>query len=558
MDTEIESTTDVLVTLGAVAAGVLLAFVLGTVISAVVRRAGRRSELARDLSRRLRRPDRAVLTVVAVWIAVRLTTDASTPWRPAVEHLLLIALIVVGAWWVGAIAFVLEDSALQRYRMDTADNRHARRVRTQITVLRRLTVAVIVVCAVAGILLTFPAARAAGASLLASAGLISIVAGLAAQTSLANVFAGMQIAFTDAIRVDDVVVLEGEWGRIEEITMTYVVVHLWDDRRLIMPSTYFTTTPFQNWTRRAADLLGTVELDLDFEVPVGPMRAELRRLLALTDLWDERVGILQVTDAVGGLVRVRALVSAHDAPTLFDLRCFVREGLVDWLQRAAPQGLPRTRLERAVDALEVGGPDEREGSGAPGPDGAEAPGGLDRDSADDGGPVAPARPPRLPAERGSRRADAPVVLGTIRRAGQGAGAAPSEDPTRLVGVVPGPAGGPGRPGGAGDGSPADAEASGGTRPLPVVGPDAHDDATPEAAESAFFSGTPEGEERSRAFAGPGQDVIDERERTAEHGVVPDDEPGSSGTSGSGGERQADVPEDGDHGDGDHGDGRPRG
>ncbi|WP_175007571.1 mechanosensitive ion channel domain-containing protein [Cellulosimicrobium sp. TH-20] len=527
MDTELESTTDVLVTLGAVAAGVVLAFVLGTVISAVVRRAGRRSELARDLSRRLRRPDRAVLTVVAVWIAVRVTTDAGTPWRPAVEHLLLIALIVVGAWWVGAIAFVLEDSALQRYRMDTADNRHARRVRTQITVLRRLTVAVIVVCAVAGILLTFPAARAAGASLLASAGLISIVAGLAAQTSLANVFAGMQIAFTDAIRVDDVVVLEGEWGRIEEITMTYVVVHLWDDRRLIMPSTYFTTTPFQNWTRRAADLLGTVELDLDFEVPVGPMRAELRRLLGLTDLWDERVGILQVTDAVGGLVRVRALVSAHDAPTLFDLRCFVREGLVDWLQRAAPQGLPRTRLERAVDALDLDGPDERDGLGAGGPD---VPGGPGRDATDDDGPVAPARPPRLPAERGARRADAPVVLGTIRRAGRGAGAAPSEDPTRLVGVVPGPRDGAGRPGHAGtratDGSVGDAEAPGSTRPLPAVG---HDDDLPEAAESAFFSGTPEGEERSRAFAGPGQDVIEERERTAEHETVPDDDAPDHGT-----------------------------
>ncbi|MGW6229197.1 hypothetical protein ACWFQT_19005, partial [Cellulosimicrobium cellulans] len=161
----------------------------------------------------------------------------------------------------------------------------------------------------------------------------------------------------------------------------------------------------------------------------------------------------------------------------------------------------------------------------------------------------------LPAERGSRRADAPVVLGTIRRAGRGAGAAPSEDPTRLVGVVPGPAGGPGRPGGAGDGSAADAEVPGGTRPLPAVGHDAYDDATPEAAESAFFSGTPEGEERSRAFAGPGQDVIDERERTAEHGVVPDDEPVRSGADD---ERQADVHGDGERRDGDHGDGRPRG
>ncbi|WP_353050464.1 mechanosensitive ion channel domain-containing protein [Cellulosimicrobium sp. Marseille-Q4280] len=537
MEPEIENATDILVTLGAVAAGIVVAFLLGTILSAVVRRLGRRSELMRDLSRRLRRPDRAILMVLAVWVAVRLTTDASTPWLPVVEHLLLITLIGVGAWWVGAFAFVLEDSALQRYRIDTADNRHARRVRTQITVLRRLTVAVIVVCAIAGVLLTFPEARAAGASLLASAGLISIVAGLAAQTSLANVFAGMQIAFTDAIRVDDVVVLEAEWGRIEEITMTYVVVHLWDDRRLILPSTYFTTTPFQNWTRRAADLLGTVELDLDFEVPVGAMRAELKRLLALTELWDERVGILQVTDAVGGLVRVRALVSAHDAPTLFDLRCFVREGLVDWLQRAAPQGLPRTRWEGAATTV----PDD---AGRPAlaahPDDAQADGpGPDRpadrrpddegDRADDEPPVAPSRPPRLPPDRGSRRADAPVVLGTIRRAGK-AGAVPSEDPTRLVGVVPGPAGG----------------ATGETRLLPAVGHD--EDGVPEAAESAFFSGSAEGEQRSKAFSGPGQDVIEERERTAEHARVEEEAFDASADA----RRDQDEAEDPDpeHGDGD--------
>ena len=195
---------------------------------------------------------------------------------------------------------MLEDAALQRYRIDVADNRHARRVRTQVQVLRRITVAILVLCAIAAILLTFPSARALGASLLASAGLISIVAGLAAQSSLANVFAGLQLAFTDAIRVDDVVVVADEWGRIEEITLTYVVVHVWDDRRLILPSTYFTTTPFENWTRRAADLLGTVELDVDWEVPVEAMRAELTRLLQDTDLWDRRVGILQVTDAVGG------------------------------------------------------------------------------------------------------------------------------------------------------------------------------------------------------------------------------------------------------------------
>jgi small-conductance mechanosensitive channel len=494
MEPEIENATDVLVTLGAVVAGLVAAFLLGSILSAVVRRTGHRSALLRDLSRRLRKPDRAVLMVIAVWVAVRLTTEPSDPWVPAVEHVLVIALIGVGAWWVGALAFVLEDSAIQRYRIDTVDNRHARRVRTQITVLRRLTVAVIVVCAVAAVLLTFPGARAAGASIFASAGLISIVAGLAAQTSLANIFAGMQIAFTDAIRVDDVVVLEGEWGRIEEITMTYVVVHLWDDRRLILPSTYFTTSPFQNWTRRAADLLGTVELDLDFEAPVGEMRTELRRLLSLTELWDERVGILQVTDAVGGLVRVRALVSAHDAPTLFDLRCYVREGLVDWVQRAAPWAMPRTRFE----VPGTGEPDDAgssaqdgEPSVEPGDDAAGAPstgGGEEL-------PVPPARPPRLPAERGVRRPDAPVVLGTIRRAGR-AGSTPSEDPTRFLEPVPG------------DGGPVRTRVAGSVRPGEETGS--------TAAESALFSGSAEGEQRSRAFAGPGQEVIEERERTAEH------------------------------------------
>ncbi|GAA4625396.1 mechanosensitive ion channel family protein [Cellulomonas oligotrophica] len=344
---------DVLLLVLAALAAVAVAYVAAAVVGAVVRRAARRSTVAAELSRRSRRPLRAVLVVVAVWVAARLSTSADEVWRPALEHVMLIALIVTLTWLVGSLAFVLEDLALARYRVDVKDNRHARRMRTQVQVLRRLTVAVLVLVAISAVLLTFPGARALGASLFASAGLLSIVAGLAAQSSLANMFAGMQLAFTDAIRVDDVVVVEGEWGRIEEITLTYVVVHVWDDRRLILPSTYFTTTPFQNWTRRAAELLGTVEIDVDWRVPVDAMRAELARLLAATDLWDERVGILQVTDAVGGVVRVRALASAVDAPTLFDLRCHVREGLVAWLQREAPEGLPRTRLEHDGRPAEV-------------------------------------------------------------------------------------------------------------------------------------------------------------------------------------------------------------
>ncbi len=343
-----------------VAGALIAALVLAEVIAAIVRVWGRRTPLAENLARRARLPLRIVLVVVLVWLALRLVTPDGAdlpPWMPPVEHLFLVLTILSGSWLLGALLFVIEDAMLSRYRLDSADNRHARRVRTQVMVLRRVTVVVLVLCALAGALLTFPAARVAGAGLLASAGLLSVVAGLAAQTSLANFFAGVQLAFTDAIRVDDVVVVEGQFGRIEEITLTYVVVHTWDDRRLILPSTWFTTTPFENWTRRAADLLGTVELDLDWAVPVPAMRTELVRLLQASELWDHRVGVLQVTEATGGWVRVRALASAADAPTLFDLRCAVREGLVAWVQREHPGALPRTRYEAvAGPALPVAAP----------------------------------------------------------------------------------------------------------------------------------------------------------------------------------------------------------
>jgi hypothetical protein len=167
------------------------------------------------------------------------------------------------------------------------------------------------------------------------------------------VFAGMQIAFSDAIRVGDVVVLEDEWGRIEEITLTYVVVKLWDQRRLVLPTTYFTTTPFQNWTRNATELLGTVEFDVDFTVPLDAMRVELQNRLERSELWDGRKGVVQVTDAVGGVVRVRMLVSAPDATSLFDLRCFVREGMVEWLQRHHRGALPHQRFEDMVSTPAV-------------------------------------------------------------------------------------------------------------------------------------------------------------------------------------------------------------
>jgi small-conductance mechanosensitive channel len=235
----------------------------------------------------------------------------------------------------------------------TDADRHQRRVRTQITTLRRLVIAVVVMLGAAAALMTFPSFANIGTTLFASAGVLSVVAGLAAQTSLGSVFAGMQIAFSDAIRVGDVVVLEEEWGRIEEITLTYVVVKLWDQRRLVLPTTYFTAKPFQNWTRNATELLGTTELDVDFTVPFEEMRAELARILERSELWDRRVGILQVTDAVGGFVRVRMLVSAPNAAALFDLRCEVREGIIDWLQREAPGAMPHLRTEQSASRSHI-------------------------------------------------------------------------------------------------------------------------------------------------------------------------------------------------------------
>lgn len=326
------------------AAAAVLAYLLAVGIGWLLGRFARRAPVVDDLRRRGRRPLRLLFVLLAVLTVLNAASDVG-PWRDIVVRVLGLALIATVGWLIAVSAFVVEDLALARYDVGVVDNRRARRVRTQVSLLRRLTVVAIGVLAVAAMLLTFPAARSAGTSLLASAGVISIVAGLAAQTSLANVFAGLQLAFTDALRGDDVIVVEEEWGRVEEITLTYVVLHLWDDRRLVLPSTYFTTTPFQNWTRTESAILGSVEFDLDWSVPFDAMRAEFERLLAGNPLWNGRVQVLQVTDAVGSFVRVRVLVSAKDGPTLFDLRCHVREGLVSWLQHEHPQALPKVRTE---------------------------------------------------------------------------------------------------------------------------------------------------------------------------------------------------------------------
>ncbi|WP_144763771.1 mechanosensitive ion channel family protein [Curtobacterium sp. 9128] len=325
----------------------LLTAVASLVLHLVFRAIGRRERWAVALSRRTKHPTRTMLLVASLWAAFASSVPHAEAygWRGTVSHVFLVATIGVGTWLACALAVFLESLGLHKYRVDVPDNRVARRIHTQVLILRRLTVAVLVIIGVGAILLTFPGVEAAGASVLASAGLISVIAGLAAQSTLGNVFAGMQLAFSGSIRVDDVVVVEQQWGRIEEITLTYVVVHLWDDRRFVLPSTYFTSTPFENWTRTGSELLGAVEFDLDWRVSPADMRAELDRILATSTIWDQRVKVLQVTDAVSGLVRVRILVSAPDAGGLFDLRCYVREEMVEWIQRTHPDALPIQRVQ---------------------------------------------------------------------------------------------------------------------------------------------------------------------------------------------------------------------
>jgi small-conductance mechanosensitive channel len=249
------------------------------------------------------------------------------------------------AWLIIKIAYVIEDLILNQFRIDVEDNLRARRIHTQIRILKRVLIVLVGILALAAILMSFEKVRLLGTSLLASAGIAGIVVGLAAQRSIATLLAGLQIAITQPIRIDDVVIVENEWGRIEEITLTYVVVRIWDLRRLIVPITYFLERPFQNWTRVSAELLGTVYLYVDYTVPVQAVREELRRILDNSGLWDGRVCGLLVTNATERTVELRALTSASDASKAWTLRCEVREKLIEFIQKNYPEGLPRVRAE---------------------------------------------------------------------------------------------------------------------------------------------------------------------------------------------------------------------
>ncbi|MFJ9408560.1 mechanosensitive ion channel family protein [Streptomyces sp. NPDC101393] len=254
---------------------------------------------------------------------------------------LTLVLIAATAWLVVRASAAIVESSYSRYAAGARDAARVRRVRTQVTLIQRVVTAVVIVVAVSSMLLTFPEMQAVGTSMLASAGVLGIVAGVAAQSTLGNLFAGLQIAFGDMVRIGDTVVVDGEWGTVEEITLTFLTVRTWDERRITMPVSYFTSQPFENWSRGGAQMTGTVFFHLDHSAPVEKMRQRLHEILQQCDEWDGRSWSLVVTDTTPSTIVVRALVTTRDADTLWTVRCQVRERMIEWIQAEHSYALPR-------------------------------------------------------------------------------------------------------------------------------------------------------------------------------------------------------------------------
>lgn len=248
------------------------------------------------------------------------------------------------SWIVIEIIGLLKKKLLSRYDIENEDNLKSRKLYTQINILERVVIFIIIVVTVGLMLISIDSIKEIGVGIFASAGVVGIIVGLSAQKMVGAVLAGIQIAISQPFRIDDAVVVEGEWGWIEEIKLTYVVVRIWDKRRLVLPTTYFLEKPFQNWTRTTADILGTVFIYTDYNMSVDILREELTRLLHNTDLWDKKVNVIQVTDSKQNYMELRILVSASTSPKAWDLRVHIREKMIEFIQKNYPESLPKTRI----------------------------------------------------------------------------------------------------------------------------------------------------------------------------------------------------------------------
>ena len=329
-------------------AAIILGWVLHLIFWRVVRGfAGRTATVFDDaLVKHCRQPSLYIFLILLLHFSM----PAISPRLPAASVSLItssvtIVLIILIAWLLIRFGSVLEDMLLQQYRIDVDDNLRARQIHTQAQIIKKVITSLVTILALGAILMSFEQVRELGAGLLASAGVAGLVIGLAAQRTLGNLLAGIQIAITQPIRLDDVVIVENEWGWIEEITLTYVVVRIWDLRRLVVPISYFIEKPFQNWTRTTADILGTIFIYTDYTVPVDAIREELHRIVEKSDKWDGKVESVQVTDTTPQAMEVRALISAANSSYAWDLRCEVREKLISFLQKNYPGSLPKVRAE---------------------------------------------------------------------------------------------------------------------------------------------------------------------------------------------------------------------
>ncbi len=294
-----------------------------------------------------------LLTLAFTMIVYLYSPDIRT--FAVIKHILSLAIILGITWVVIRFINLGKFIILQRYDISQKDNLRARQVYTQFKIIERILVFIVIILALAIGLTTFEGIKKIGISIFASAGVAGIILGFAAQKLIGTVLAGFQIAMTQPIRIEDVVIVENEWGWIEEITLTYVVIRIWDKRRLIVPTTYFIEKPFQNWTRISADILGTVFIYTDYTIPFNKLREELTRILKSDKNWDGKVNVLQVTDSTERTVEIRALMSAQDSPSAWDLRVNVREKLIDYLQKNYPQSLPRTRVSMEDPIINVSG-----------------------------------------------------------------------------------------------------------------------------------------------------------------------------------------------------------
>ncbi|MBN3852888.1 mechanosensitive ion channel [Paraburkholderia sp. Ac-20340] len=385
------------------ALALLIALSIHWIGARVVRRIARPYPHASVCVRYVHQPARVLLAVMALEFVWWQAPD-TLRFIGTLRELCAFALVGAITWLSVRCAAAIGEAIIAAHPLDIADNLEARRIHTQARVLARTVMVLIVILGVGAALMTFPSVRQIGASLLASAGVAGLVAGIAARPVLGNLIAGLQIAISQPIRIDDVVVIQGEWGRIEEITGTYVSVRIWDQRRLIVPLQWFIENPFTNWTRSSSQIIGTVFLWLDYRMPLAPLREELARIVEHAPEWDKRVQVLQVTDANERAMQLRVLVSSQDSGLNWDLRCRVREGLLDFVNARYPEYLPKSRAEVAAQ-LEGGGFD---GFGAGGTS-AQA-GGAQR-------PMPPWRPAAAPASSTAAHTAADPVAGSSTRAG---------------------------------------------------------------------------------------------------------------------------------------------